>query len=835
MWCFFAIATIAAASKRPSLEHVEGRYIVRLCDDSKREHVAKHIETRHLSSDRTFQAVATHHFKRLSKLPALVIESATLEAVEELRRLEWVCDVDQVTVKRPMALEAPWHLDRINQAQLPLDGNASFGRYTGKGVNIFLLDGGMDTSHPEFDGVDVLNVYSGYDPKFWHHPEWPGWTDDTRVNTDDDGHGTHVTALAVGNSVGVAPGATLYHAKICEENAGCPDDLGILLIDAVAELAATGQIDGNSTIISMSVGGSCASRDASYCSERAPYARAIASAREQGISVVVAAGNTKEDACFTEPASAADAIAVGATNKRDQVADFSNYGGCVSMFAPGVRVRSAEPKNRDNGKYSVRDGTSMSTPLAAGVLALFMEAGANIDAFLNAATLGVLRYGRNKGAGRSDCITNDMLLRSPPRTLDNSPAFGKCPYEDDDVETDDAFSFSFSYQDDVDDTLPDFTEHDMLEERGECNSPDALCFEGVADISECWTECAKVYLRGLAGAEYREDLEECCCKESCECLDQISGRQAKNGFLLFPTGSNFPQFCESASPSPEPTSSGSVFEDDEESFSYDDGRQSFSYENEVDDVVDDAIPGYDYYLMWDERGECNSPDAECFYSVTNTYDCWAECSKAYGRDLVGAEYYENLQQCCCKESCQCLDHIYGTQARYGYLLFPTGSEFPQFCETVRPSPEPTEGYYYYSDEQDDPESYSYSDGQNSFSYDDDEEKSFSYNDNTTSVSYLYDDESSTKIDFDEYTLPETGGTCVGPAQCDLDAVSASACWEECAFSGNLNRAVFYEATHFHPSKCCCYYDDLCSCITKKTTRPGSLMLPADAPFPEFCD
>ena len=122
------------------------------------------------------------------------------------------------------------------------------------------------------------------------------------------------------------------------------------------------QVSGHSvlakSIINLSVGGGT-----SYALHKLAE-----SMMTNGIIIVVAAGNENLDACTQTLPSVSGTIAVGALDKDNSMAYFSNWGKCVDLFAPGFDIRSVIP----NGQTAFMSGTSQAAPYVTGIISSFM-------------------------------------------------------------------------------------------------------------------------------------------------------------------------------------------------------------------------------------------------------------------------------------------------------------------------------------------------------------------------------------------------------------------------------------------------------------------------------
>lgn len=233
------------------------------------------------------------------------------------------------------------------------------GGNTGAGVDVAVLDTGIDTTHPDL--ADQIAEAANF------------------VETEDyvedyQGHGTHVASTIAGTGAasdglerGVAPGARLHVGRVLDSNGRGMESW----IIAGMEWAARDQ---DSRIVSMSLGGDPAGADD-------PMATALDElTAETGALFVTAAGNGGPHTIGT-PALAESALAVGAVDASDTLAEFSSTGPALGggikpeVTAPGVDVLAARSQLvRGSGMYTTMSGTSMATPHVAGTAALVAAA-----------------------------------------------------------------------------------------------------------------------------------------------------------------------------------------------------------------------------------------------------------------------------------------------------------------------------------------------------------------------------------------------------------------------------------------------------------------------------
>ena len=225
----------------------------------------------------------------------------------------------------------------------------------GEGTVVAVIDTGIDTNHPDLK--DRIIGGRNFTTDFNGNPN---------VFEDNNGHGTHVSGTIAaslnGQGVaGVAPKGQILSLKaLTGSGAGNYE----WIIDAVNYAAEwRGPNQEQVRVISMSLGGP---------NDVPELHQAIQNAVQQGISVVVAAGNEgdgeEETFEYAYPGAYNEVISVGAVDMNLQLAPFTNTNDEIDLVAPGVEVMSTYPDN----KYAKLSGTSMAAPHVAGALALLI-------------------------------------------------------------------------------------------------------------------------------------------------------------------------------------------------------------------------------------------------------------------------------------------------------------------------------------------------------------------------------------------------------------------------------------------------------------------------------
>jgi subtilisin family serine protease len=228
---------------------------------------------------------------------------------------------------------ATWGIDRIDQRSRPLSGTYTY-TSTGAGVRAYIIDTGIQTNHPQF-GTRASAVYDALGGN----------------GQDCNGHGTHVAGTVGSSTYGVAKGVYLRAVRVLDCN-GSGSNSGVI---AGMDWVAANHI--SPAVANMSLGGG-------YSSATNTSANNLASS---GVFLAVAAGNSNADACNSSPSSAANTTTVAASTSTDARATYSNYGGCVDLYAPGSSITSTWLNSGTN----TISGTSMATPHVVGVAALY--------------------------------------------------------------------------------------------------------------------------------------------------------------------------------------------------------------------------------------------------------------------------------------------------------------------------------------------------------------------------------------------------------------------------------------------------------------------------------
>lgn len=252
--------------------------------------------------------------------------------------------------------DAPWGLRRISQIRklnstdyIALNYTYVYDSTAGTGVDIYIIDSGINTAHKDFEG----------------RARW-GTTFSGLSQQDENGHGTHVAGIAAGKRFGVAKAANLVAVRVLTRDGFATTSDAIAAVTWVVNEVAKTRVP---SVINMSL--------------RFPPSEVLDStvngAVAAGVHTVVSAGNSATLSDTQSPARAEAAVTVGATDITDNIAYFSNYGSGVDIFAPGQNVMSAV--RYDTTSYILKSGTSQASPHVAGLFAYLIGKSGNAPTF----------------------------------------------------------------------------------------------------------------------------------------------------------------------------------------------------------------------------------------------------------------------------------------------------------------------------------------------------------------------------------------------------------------------------------------------------------------------
>lgn len=272
---------------------------------------------------------------------ALMVPNAALPRVRDLAPDAEVTPNTVVTATADQSPTPSWGLDAIDASDATQDAHYFYDT-TGAGVTAYVVDTGVQADHPDFGGR--VDAASGHDE-----------VGDDRGTTDCNGHGTHVAGTIGSTTYGVAKAVRLVPVRVL----GC-DGKGSLADMYYALAWIVNNHTGTQSVINMSTG----------APTNTYITSAVRTAVNKGFTVVAAAGNDTVDACTSSPASAPEAITVGATDSSGGLAWYSNRGSCVDILAPGSDIISTYI----GSAAASASGTSMASPHVAGLAARLLQA-----------------------------------------------------------------------------------------------------------------------------------------------------------------------------------------------------------------------------------------------------------------------------------------------------------------------------------------------------------------------------------------------------------------------------------------------------------------------------
>lgn len=266
--------------------------------------------------------------------------------------------------------EVFWHVFHVG-------AQAAWKAAVGAGMIVGIIDSGVDYNHPALSSNIYIN--KGEIPHNGIDDDSNGFIDDVAGYDfgqddaspfDDYGHGTHVAGIAASNVFGAARKARILPTKF---GAG----LGLDIASAIGAIKYS--VDSGAKVLNMSFGWN---EDLEIVRQAMDYVEA------KDVLVVAASGNetSNNDSLPSFPCNYKhkNIISIAATDENDALTFYSNYGQSVHLGAPGGTperpIISSYKKNPTNNLFVGLMGTSMASPLVAGVAAQIWSANPNLTA-----------------------------------------------------------------------------------------------------------------------------------------------------------------------------------------------------------------------------------------------------------------------------------------------------------------------------------------------------------------------------------------------------------------------------------------------------------------------
>jgi serine protease len=332
---WLAAAGVSAQEIQTPERAIPGQYIVVLRDDRVASAEAPPLAAALAQAHRgRLMRVYRHALRGFSvALPATA--AAALARDPRVRYVEQ----DSVMTLVDTQVNPTWGLDRIDQRDRPLDASYTYDSVAAN-VHVYVIDTGIRRTHFEFGTRVSTTGFSSIA--------------DSNGTNDCNGHGTHVAGTIGGATYGVAKGVALHAVRVLNCSGSGATSGVIAGVDWVTANHVA------PAVANMSLGGGASTA----------LDDAVRNSIAAGVTYAIAAGNSNANACNYSPARVSQALTVGSSTNTDVRSSFSNFGTCVDLFAPGSSITSSWYTS-DTASNTI-SGTSMASPHAAGVAALYL-------------------------------------------------------------------------------------------------------------------------------------------------------------------------------------------------------------------------------------------------------------------------------------------------------------------------------------------------------------------------------------------------------------------------------------------------------------------------------